>query len=250
MYLYKDLLLAEHWVKHLESLFQSTLIRSLKINAIFNALFILFFLFIYFFRARPVVYGGSQARGLIRAKSAGLCHSHSNARPEPNLWPTLQPWQCQILNPLNEARDPTHNLMAPSWIYFHYATTGTPKALFTSEEIEAQGGSISHQSLHSHWWALTWTSLFVMLSLLCHDTILILQFLGQVRGEEAGRESSKLKMRPPFWLFLLYTLCTRPWLPAPQAVALHGEPVAQPACHSSDDKPTKWKWQPSQWVCL
>ena len=32
--------------------------------------------------------------------------------------------QCQILNPLSEARDQTRNLMVPSWIRFHCATTG------------------------------------------------------------------------------------------------------------------------------
>ena len=31
-----------------------------------------------FFRAAPMVYGGSQARGQIGAATAGLCHSHSN----------------------------------------------------------------------------------------------------------------------------------------------------------------------------
>ena len=34
--------------------------------------------------------------------------------------------QSQILNPLNEARDRTRNLMVPSQIHFHCATTGTP----------------------------------------------------------------------------------------------------------------------------
>ena len=29
-------------------------------------------------------YGGSQARGQIRAVAAGLCHSHSNTRSEPH----------------------------------------------------------------------------------------------------------------------------------------------------------------------
>jgi len=37
-----------------------------------------------------VAYGGSQARGLIRAVAAGLRHSHSNAGSEPCLRPT--PW--------------------------------------------------------------------------------------------------------------------------------------------------------------
>ena len=34
--------------------------------------------------------------------------------------------QCQIFNPLREARDWTHNLMVPSWICFCCATMGTP----------------------------------------------------------------------------------------------------------------------------
>ena len=28
-------------------------------------------------------------------------------------------WQCQVLNPLSEARDQTQNLMVPRWIGFH-----------------------------------------------------------------------------------------------------------------------------------
>ena len=39
----------------------------------------------YPFRATPLVYGDSEARGLIRAVAAGLHHSHSNARSEPCL---------------------------------------------------------------------------------------------------------------------------------------------------------------------
>ena len=37
------------------------------------------------FRATPIAYGGSQARGLIGAAAAGLYHSHSNAGSEPHL---------------------------------------------------------------------------------------------------------------------------------------------------------------------
>ena len=43
-----------------------------------------------YFRATPAACRGSQARGLIRGVVAGLCHSHSNARSQPHLWPTPQ----------------------------------------------------------------------------------------------------------------------------------------------------------------
>ena len=58
------------------------------INILFY--FILFFIFLSFSRATPVVYGGSQARGLIRAVDAGPRQSHSNAGSEPHLRPTPQ----------------------------------------------------------------------------------------------------------------------------------------------------------------
>ena len=37
-----------------------------------------------------MAYGNYQATGWIRVVAAGLSHSHSNARPEPHLWHTLQ----------------------------------------------------------------------------------------------------------------------------------------------------------------
>jgi len=40
--------------------------------------------------AASAAYGGSQARGRIRAVAADLRQSHSNARPEPCLQPTPQ----------------------------------------------------------------------------------------------------------------------------------------------------------------
>ena len=60
------------------------------------------------FRATPVAYGGSQARGQIRATASSLYHSHSNAGSEPHLQPppqlmaTPDPWpteQVQEPNP-------------------------------------------------------------------------------------------------------------------------------------------------------
>ena len=46
-----------------------------------------FFPFFFFclFRAAPIVYGDSQARGHIGAVAAGLGHSHSNASSELDL---------------------------------------------------------------------------------------------------------------------------------------------------------------------
>ena len=44
----------------------------------------------FFFRATPVAYGGSQARGRIGAVATGLRQSHSNAGSEPCLQPTPQ----------------------------------------------------------------------------------------------------------------------------------------------------------------
>ena len=63
------------------------------------------------FRATLAAHGGSQARGPIGAVAAGLRHSHSNAGSEPGLPPTPWMWQCQIRNPLSEARDRTHSLL-------------------------------------------------------------------------------------------------------------------------------------------
>ena len=47
---------------------------------------ILFFFWI--FKAAPLAYGGSQARGRIRATAAGLHHNHSNRGSELRLRPT------------------------------------------------------------------------------------------------------------------------------------------------------------------
>lgn len=90
----------------------------------------LFFGLFCLFRSTPMVYGGSQARGQIGATAAGLRHSHSNARSKPRLRPTPSSWQHQILNPLNKARDQTHNLMVPSQICFHCTIMGTRHVSF------------------------------------------------------------------------------------------------------------------------
>ena len=65
-------------------------------------LFLFFFVFVFvfvfcLFRVTPTTYGGSQARGPIRALAAGLHHGHSNAgsklclQPAPQLTATPDP---------------------------------------------------------------------------------------------------------------------------------------------------------------
>ena len=50
-----------------------------------------FLVFLFFFRAIPMVYGGSQDRAPIRDVAASLHQSHSNVGSEPHLQPTSQP---------------------------------------------------------------------------------------------------------------------------------------------------------------
>ena len=52
--------------------------------------FFFFFGLFAFSGAAPVAYGGSKARGLIRAVPSSLHQSHSNEGSEPSLLPTLQ----------------------------------------------------------------------------------------------------------------------------------------------------------------
>ena len=78
------------------------------------------FLFIlFYFRATPVAYGGSQTRGPIGATAAGL-HT-ATATPDLSHVCDLHhsSQQSQILNPLSKARDQTPNLMVPNHICFH-----------------------------------------------------------------------------------------------------------------------------------
>ena len=75
--------------------------------------------------AAPMAYGGSQAGGRIRAAAASLHHSHSSMGSELSLQAIPQ----LTADPLSKARDQTCVLMDTTWIRFHQATTGTPRAV-------------------------------------------------------------------------------------------------------------------------
>ena len=63
----------------------TNLSKSLK-----NRIIVFYFILFCRFRATYTAYGGSQARGQIRAVAAGLHHSHNNAGSEPHPRPTPQ----------------------------------------------------------------------------------------------------------------------------------------------------------------
>ena len=65
-----------------------------------------------------MAYGGSQTTATATPDPGRICDLHHSSG------------QCQILNPLSEARDRTYNLKVPSQIHFHCATTGTPSITY------------------------------------------------------------------------------------------------------------------------
>jgi len=100
------------------------------IHCITRQLLLVVFFVCLFFRASPMAYGSSQAKGWIRATAAGLHHSRSNVGSELHLWPTPQLMAMLDLYPLTEARDWTRVLMDASWIHYSWAMMGTPCLLW------------------------------------------------------------------------------------------------------------------------
>ena len=76
-----------------------------------------FFLSFVFFRATPSAYGGSQARGWIGAVTAGLHHSHSNAR-------------CLLHIKLGWAGDWTCVPVLPRWHWSHWVRADILEFIF------------------------------------------------------------------------------------------------------------------------
>ena len=99
------------------------------------------FFFFCLFRAAPMAFGGSQARGLIRAVAASLLQSPSNTRSELRLRPTPQLMAMPDPKPLIEARHGTRNLMVPSQIRFCFTTTVTPTGKILKEILRKRMSS-------------------------------------------------------------------------------------------------------------
>ena len=101
-----------------------------------------------------MVYGGSQARGPIRAVAAGLHHSHSNSGPKPSLQPTLQ--LTSTPDPQSTAQGqgikPTSSWMLVGFVN-HWATTGTLKG---HSFCTAPGSSFLIVRWNSTWFMNYW----------------------------------------------------------------------------------------------
>ena len=90
-----------------------------------------FFVFsVFFFRAATSAYGGSQARGQIRAVATSLHHGHRTPDPSRICDPHHSSWQRRILNTRSEARDRTRNLMVPRRIVSAVPQRGLPTFYF------------------------------------------------------------------------------------------------------------------------
>ena len=94
-----------------------------------------FFCLFVFYRAPPLAFGGSQARGLIGAIVAAYTTATATRHPSHVFDLHHSSWQHWILNPLNKARDWTCNLVVPGRIRFLCAMTGTPWASILTSDI-------------------------------------------------------------------------------------------------------------------
>jgi len=72
---------------------------------------------LFFFRAKPAAHGNSQAR--VEPELQLLAYTTTPAMRDPSYVCKLHhsSWQCQIPNPLSEARDQTRIFMVTSWVH-------------------------------------------------------------------------------------------------------------------------------------
>ena len=114
----------------------------------FNFIYLFIYLFILLFRAAPLSYGSSQARGWIRAMAISLHHSHSNTR-------SLTHWVRPGLEP------------ASSWILVGFltpwATRGTPCWPISKSHLLIQSNSVISEPVFIDSVSSTYVSYFLLL---------------------------------------------------------------------------------------
>ena len=76
-----------------------------------------------YFKAAPMEYGSSQVKSELQLPAYTTATAMLDPSSICNLYHSLP--HCQILNPLNEARDWTYVLTDTSQVHYHWATTGT-----------------------------------------------------------------------------------------------------------------------------
>ena len=98
----------------------SFLFKNFSISLSRGSFLFLFFFFFCLFRVAPAAYGGSQARGRIRAIYTGLSHSHSKTGSKQCLWPT--PQLTAMLDPLTHWARPGIEPES-SWTLIRFASS-------------------------------------------------------------------------------------------------------------------------------
>ena len=96
--------------------------RTIK-TTVHSPAMLLYYLFTYLFLGLHLQH--MEVFGLGAESELQLpAYTTAAAMPDPSVHPSS--WQCRILNPLREARDPTHIFMDTCQIRYCWATTGTP----------------------------------------------------------------------------------------------------------------------------
>ena len=87
-----------------------------------------FFFFFFFFILELPVWHTEVPRLVVKSELQLPAYSTAAATWDPSNICDLHhsSWQFWVLNPLSKARDWTHIIMNISWVYYHWATMGTP----------------------------------------------------------------------------------------------------------------------------
>ena len=127
------------------------------------------FLFIYFVFLGPRLWHVEVPRLGALSELLPPAYATATTTPYPSSICNLHhsSWQRRILNPLNEARDGTHNLMVPSRISFRCTMMGTPVFVLKTREMHTCTKLLFAQNYYSNW--LTSLPSNLKLKLICWE---------------------------------------------------------------------------------